>query len=65
LRREELERLKEYEETGDALLCPFVDPYREGGLLVKVVKREGKYVVAAGVAECGPLAEEHYVAEVE
>jgi len=38
-----------------------------GGLraLVKLVKHEGKYMVAAGVAERGGLAEEYYVAEVE
>jgi len=65
LRAEELERLGEYEETGDALLCPFIDPYREGGLLVKLVKHEGKYAVAAGVAEHEGLVEEYYVAEVE
>jgi len=65
LRREELERLREYEETGDALPCPLIDPYLEGGLLVKLVKHEGKYMVAAGVAEHGGLVEEYYVAEVE
>ena len=65
LRREELERLREYEETGDALPCPLIDPYREGGLLVKLVKHEGKFMVAAGVAEHGGLVEEYYVAEVE
>jgi len=53
------------EETGDALPCPLVDPYREGGLLVKLVKHEGKFMVAAGVAEHGGLVEEYYVAEVE
>jgi hypothetical protein len=65
LRAEELERLGEYEEAGDALPCPLVDPYREGGLLVKLVKHEGKFMVAAGVAEHGGLVEEYYVAEVE
>jgi len=53
------------EETGDALPCLLIDPYREGGLLVKVVMREGKFMVTAGVAERGGLVEEYYVAEIE
>ena len=65
LRREKLERLREYEETGDALVCPLIDPYREGGLLVKIVKHKGRYMVAAGLVEHGGFVEEYYVAEIE
>ena len=63
LRPEELEKLREYEKTGDALVCPLVDPYAEGGLVVKLVRRGGRYMITAGIYE-GGLVEEYYVGEV-
>lgn len=61
---EELKKLGEYEETGDSIICSQIDPYLEGGLVVKIVKHGGKYIITAGIYEHGGYAEEYYVAEV-
>ena len=63
LKPEELRLLREYEETGDALVCPLVDPYEEGGLVVKLVRHKGMYMVVAGIYEGGRV-EEYYVGEI-
>ena len=59
---EELKKLGEYEDTGDSIMCPLIDPYVEGGKVVKIVKHRGKYMVTAGIYEQGGYAEEYYIA---
>ena len=60
LSEKELEKLEEYEETGDAIVCPTVDFDSEGGLAIKVVKHNGKFMLVAGVYGCS-FGEEYYV----
>ena len=60
LSKKELEELKEYEETGDAIVCPTLDFNSEGGLVVKAVKHNGKFMLVAGVYGCG-FGEEYYI----
>lgn len=61
---EELKKLGEYENTGDSIVCPLIDPYLEGGKVVKIVKHHGKYMVTAGIYEHRGYAEEYYIAEL-
>ena len=56
---EEIEKLGEYEETGDEYVLPEPDPYE--GLYVKIVKHKGKYKLVAGIWEHA-YREEYYVA---
>ena len=44
------------------IVCPLIDPYVEGGKVVKIVKHRGKYMVTAGIYEQGGYAEEYYIA---
>jgi len=57
-----LRALGEYEETGDVVVLPEPDPYE--GLVVKVVRHQGRLLVAAAIWEHGGLVEEYYVAEL-
>ena len=58
----ELRKLREYEKTGDAIVLGEPDPYEEG-LVVKIVKHNGKLKLVAGLYGCGYL-EEYYVADL-
>jgi len=57
-----LRELREYEETGDAIVLPEPDPYE--GLVVKVVRHRGRLLVTAALWEHGGLVEEYYIAEL-
>ncbi len=59
---EEIERLNEYEESGDAILLPRPDIYKEG-IYAKVVKHRGRIMLVIGQGE-HDFVEEYYVAEV-
>jgi len=58
----EVERLNEYEETGDAILLPRPNIYEEG-IYAKVVKHKDKIMLIIGQGE-HDFVEEYYVAEV-
>jgi len=57
-----LKKLGEYEVTGDSIICPYIDPYIEGGKVVKIVKHKGKYMITAGIYDQGGYTEEYYIA---
>lgn len=59
----ELDKLGEYEETGDAITCKNIDPYETGGLIIKIVKHNNKYMVTAGTYQ-KEYAEEYYIATI-
>mgnify|MGYP000518807477 CR=1 FL=1 len=59
LNLKDLERLREYEEIGDAIILKEPGLYEEGGLLIKVVKHKGEIKLVAGVYEV-VYAEEHF-----
>ncbi len=63
LKIEELEKLGEYEETGDAITCKNIDPYKTGGLIIKIVKHNNKIMITAGTYQ-QTYIEEYYIAEI-
>ena len=60
LAKVDLGGLGDYERDGS-----FAPLYSSEGLLLKLVRVEGKLLVLASVWECGSLVEEHVVGEVE
>lgn len=58
---EDLEKLGEYEETGESITCRNIDPYETGGLIIKIVRHDNKYMVTAGTYQ-KEYAEEYYIA---
>lgn len=61
---EELKKLNEYEENGDSIVCPLIDSYLEGGIVIKIVKHKGKYKVSAGIYGQAGYVEEYYIANL-